>query len=188
MNVPFLRVPTTGLSVGLPARLGCDRTLAGGFGSLILAIVVSQRSTRRKLSVAAVKPVEPSFSCVELAEELVEASSDAGASRVRSDDGNVESFDEACGEDVLETPTVTDCCGFWPVTDLESIDGDGWSMATVVPPIAAKVTSPLIIMLGFLINDRKDSGSMMSCALKGKFRLNYARTYRKNSDHYGKQV
>ena len=126
-NVPFLIVPTIALSPGLPARLGCDRTLAGGFGSLILAIVVSQRSTRRKLSVAAVEPVEPPFASVELAEEVeesavVEASSDAGAS-VRSDDDDVESFEEACGGlDSIATDSV-----FWicPVIDLESIDGDG---------------------------------------------------------------
>lgn len=168
-NMPFLRLPTIGLSAELPDVLGCDRTLAGGFGSLILAMVVSQRSTSLKLSGAAVEPVEPSLSLVELVEEsvVVEISADVEASAVGSDDGDVESFDETCGEEVLDTIAPAPS-GILLVTNLESIDGDGWSMAIVVPPIAAKVTRLPRMTLGFLINDRRDSGSMMSCVPSGR--------------------
>ena len=167
-NIPFLRVPTIGLATVLPAVLGCDRTLAGGFGSLILPMVVSQRSTSRKLSGAAVElvePVEPSLSLVELVEEsvVVEVSPDVEGSVRGSDDGAVESFDETWGEELWDTIAPAPS-GILPVTDLESIEGDGWNIAIVVPPIATKVTRLPIITLGFLINDRRDSGSIMSCA------------------------
>lgn len=158
-NIPFLRVPTIGLSVELPAVLGCDRTLAGGFGSLILAMVVSQRSTSRKLSGAAVESVEPSLL-------LVEESVVVEGSAVGSDDGDIERFAGICGEELWDTIAPAPS-GILPVPDLDSIDGDGWSIAIVVPPIAAKATRLPIMTLG-LINDRRDSGSMMSCAPSGK--------------------
>ena len=161
-NIPFLRVPTIGLSGELPAVVGCDRTLAGGFGSLILPIVVSQRSTSRKLSGAAVEPVEPSLSLVEES-VVVEGSADVKGSAVGADDGDVERFAETCGEELWDTIAPAPS-GILPVPDLESIDGDGWSIAIVVPPIAPKVTRLPIMTLGFFINDRRDSGSMRSCA------------------------
>jgi hypothetical protein len=179
MNVPFLRLPTIGLSAGLPLVMGCDRTFAGGFGSLILAMVVSQRSTSRKLSGAVVVEL---FDEVELldesvAVELVEASGEVDVSRsddelaVESDDGSVTvgRFDESFDEEVLEAFAPASVVGICPVVaDLESIDGDGWSIAIVVPPIAAKVTRLPIMTPGFLINDRRDLGSIMSCSPNGK--------------------
>ena len=140
---------------------------------MILAMVVSQRSTSRKLSGAlGVELLDES-----VAVELVEASGEVDVSRsddelaVRSDDGDVmvEGFDENFDEEVLEAFALASVVGICPVVaDLESIDGDGWSIAIVVPPIAAKVTRLPIMTLGFLINDRRDSGSMMSCAPTGK--------------------
>ena len=138
-NVPFLRLPTIGLSDEFPPVLGCDRTLAGGFGSLILAMVVSQRSTSRKLSGAVV--VALFDESVEV--ELVEASGEVDVSRsedelaVRSDDGDMtfEGFDESFDEEVLDAFALASVVGICSVVaDLESIDGDGWSNAIVVPP------------------------------------------------------
>jgi hypothetical protein len=140
---------------------------------LILAIVVSQRSTSRKLSGALVVELLDESVAV----ELVEASGEVDVSRsndelaVRSDDGSVtvEGFEESFDEEVLDAFAPALVVAICPVvTDLESIDGDGWSVAIVVPPIAAKVTRLPIMTLGFLINDRRDSRFMMSCTPSGK--------------------
>ena len=155
---------------------GCNRTLAGGFGSLILAIVVSQRSTSRKLSGACGVELFDESLVAELVEALGPESLDPEASgpldASRSGDGlAVESDDESvtaerCGEsfdeEILDGFALASVVGICPVVaDLESIDGDGWSIAIVVPPITAKDMRPATITPGFLINDRGDSGSMM---------------------------
>lgn len=141
--------------------------------------MVSQRSTSRKLSGALVVELFDESVAVELVEAsgTLDASSEVEASRsgegpaVESDDGSVtvERCGESLDEEILDAFALASVVGICPVVaDLESIDGDGWSIAIVVPPIAAKVTRLPIITLGFLINDRRDSGSIMSCALGGK--------------------
>ena len=142
--------------------------------------MVSQRSTSRKLSGALVVELFDESVSVELVEAFgteasgtLDASREVEASRsgdglaVELDDGSVtvERCGESFDEEVLDAFALASVAGICPVVaDLESIDGDGWSIAIVVPPIAAKVMKLATITPGFLINDRRDSSSMMSCA------------------------
>lgn len=141
--------------------------------------MVSQRSTSRKFSGALVVELFDESVAFELVEAFgIEASGTLDASREveasRSGDGLAVELDdesvtvERCGEsleeEVLDAFALASVAGICPVVAaLESIEGDGWSIAIVVPPIATKVMKLATITPGFLINDRRDSSSMMSC-------------------------